>query len=228
MNRLSTFLGFAAAVFATVPVHSSSSDYYYFKKYEDYACRNKHGDQGSDGHEFDLYEHKSKDWCIKKCEERGWDCKGFEYKSSDDRCEIWNVVIKKAEKKHGFDCYVQVHDDSDDHYPDSEDHKPDSDDHKDDDKDEHEDLTYIGDYHSWYGYACRLRDGGKGEEDYHYDLYKHVDDDDCEHICDDDHDCYAWEYKKSKDQCEIWKRPPEAVAKKYGYDCHIKYHSYYY
>jgi len=222
---LSTFvsrcsvLAFTAAYLAVLshsmtPVHASSSTSYYFKKYEDYACRDEYGNKGSDGKEFDLYKGKSREWCIEKCEYIGYDCKGFEYVEGEDRCEIWKEDIKKAYRKYGFDCYVQV---DKDYEKKDEDFKVE--DHKEDDYEE--ELIYIGDYYSWKDYACRTKDGGDGKGK--YDVYEYVDYEYCKHICDDDDDCKAWEYYEEKSKCEIWKYRPGAVTKKDGYYCNVKY-----
>lgn len=206
---------------------SLGSSYSYVK--HDGACRKYENGNGSgkNGHEYDLYKKSrypevSKHWCQEKCDDRGSDCTGFEYREgSNGHCEIWNYKMKGYdEDRDGHYCYMKHYEgDSDD---------VDSDEEEDNDNDNDDGEDYDGYKH--YEGACRADEDGNDPGDgsgKDYTRYKGKHYDWCKDKCDDTHDCKGFEYyyKHGKKHCEIWWSEIRSVkggdSNKY-FDCYIK------
>ncbi|KAG7338575.1 hypothetical protein IV203_029748 [Nitzschia inconspicua] len=77
-----------------------------YTKREDKACRTRDGKSGSNGNEYFKYSGTSLEWCTSTCSARQ-DCKGFEYSTVNNHCEIWTTTPEKYQSKSGLSCYVK-------------------------------------------------------------------------------------------------------------------------
>ena len=76
-------------------------------KYYPGAIRTRHWNKGSNGHDFHVYHHVSKDWCRKECSKFHW-CYAYEYYAHDFQCELWKYWSGNYDSyKHGFGAYVK-------------------------------------------------------------------------------------------------------------------------
>mmetsp|Transcript_69 Transcript_69/g.82 ORF Transcript_69/g.82 Transcript_69/m.82 type:complete len:254 (-) Transcript_69:23-784(-) len=88
------------------PTSAPKPDYDY-EDYSNNACRNEYGKQGSDGHEYDKYYKSHESDCKHLCNSKH-DCKAYEYRYSNGRCEIWNEIPDHVKGKHGFKCSIKI------------------------------------------------------------------------------------------------------------------------
>lgn len=72
------------------------------------------------------------------------------------------------------------------------------------------------------GEACRTGDGGTGEKDKEYSLFKDTSSGDCEQKCSDSAQCMGWEYSPKNGRCELWNEEPKRFEEKAGFDCYVK------
>jgi len=112
-----------------------------FSRYRHKQCRKRHGQAGRKWRDYMLIENYTRGRCEKVCKYFEY-CYGYEFDSSDQRCEIWHETpIDKYELRYsyGTDCYVKDHFedyyDWDDHYS----YNEESSGEDDDDTDEAED-----------------------------------------------------------------------------------------
>ena len=89
------------------PTSAPKPDYDY-EGYDNNACRNEYGKQGSNGHEYDLYYRNYESGCKHLCNSKH-DCEAYEYRYSDGRCEIWKEIPGYVRSKHGFKCSIRIH-----------------------------------------------------------------------------------------------------------------------
>lgn len=217
------------------------SNNYNYKKRKG-ACRTNSDGTGAGSHRQEFYRHEWKndhdvsyEWCKRKCNKEGKDCKGFEYydHGEDSHCEIWTHEIGgyNAHRDDHY-CYIKEYEGDDDKRESDDTSSDDTssgggrDDSDDTSSDEDEDEgDYDTDLYEHKEGACRKsshpRNGKKGED---YSRHGGKSFEWCEKKCSDDRDCTGFEYfyKHGKKHCEIWSTHIDDYERSDFFDCYVK------